>query len=127
MNKSIIISLFAFTATVYAGATGQVATVAANMNAGAQAAEAAILESALARTGDGKQAAKRVGYEQASGAERAWRREQFAQLAKVTDTEQRAALISAIDARWAARQAELERLKAVAEAEQTAPPVRSTR
>lgn len=124
MKTYILLSL-SFAAVVYATEASNAPAVAANLTAGAEAAQAAITATP-AQAKDGTQTAKsvkRASYARAAAAELAWHREQFAALAKATEPGQPMALIAAIEA----RQGELERLKAEAEAHWPAPSTQSTR
>ncbi|QYM80193.1 hypothetical protein K0B96_06145 [Horticoccus luteus] len=126
MTKSLGILTLAFTAMAYAGDASNSPAVAANLTAAAQAANTALAQAGTLQAKDEAKtarAATRMAYERAAAAEQAFRREQFAQLAKTTDPEKRAALIAAIEARWTARQSELAAMKVDAEAEEPAPAV----
>ncbi|QYM80190.1 hypothetical protein K0B96_06130 [Horticoccus luteus] len=126
MTKLLGILTLAFTAMAYAGDASNSPAVAANLTAGAQAANTALAQAGTLQAKDEaktRRAGTRMAYERAAAAEQAFRREQFAQLAKTTNPEKRAALMAAIEARWTARQSELAAMKADAEAEQPAPAV----
>lgn len=118
--KTLVLITLSFAAVGYAAEVSNTPAVVANLAAGAEAARAAFATDRVQAKGDAQVAksAKRAAYAQAVAAEQAFRREQFAQLARTTDPKERAALIAAIEGRWNAHRAEIARLKAEAEAEE---------